>query len=72
MIDKIATLLKKGCNIVVHCHAGIGRTGLTICCLAKKYLLVSNDNLIPWIRNSVRGAVQVTYIIYFILTYLDS
>lgn len=56
LLQRIADLLAHGLNIVLHCHAGIGRTGLTICCLAKQCGFVGD--LISWIRKQVRGAVQ--------------
>jgi hypothetical protein len=61
LVDRVHNLLKKGCNVYVHCHAGIGRTGLLICCLAKRYTPanIQKDQVIPWIRSIVRGAVQV-------------
>jgi len=60
LVDRIYALLIKGCNIVVHCHAGIGRTGLTICCFAKRYMkeTLGQNDPITWMRSLVRGAVQ--------------
>jgi len=60
LVDRIYALLTKGCNIVVHCHAGIGRTGLTICCFAKRYMkeTLGDQDPITWMRGLVRGAVQ--------------
>jgi protein-tyrosine phosphatase len=33
LIQKIVSLLEKGLNVIIHCHAGLGRTGLVASCL---------------------------------------
>jgi len=38
LIDKIEDFLQKGCNVYIHCHAGIGRAGLVLSCWAKRFL----------------------------------
>jgi len=58
MLSRVHTLLKKGCNIAVQCHAGIGRTGLTIACLAKKFFGKEDSEVIAWVREYIIGAVQ--------------
>jgi len=60
LVNDIEKHLQDGRNVVLHCHAGIGRTGLTICCLAKRFLGMGSDESIGWIRNLVPGAVQTT------------
>jgi protein-tyrosine phosphatase len=45
-----------GHNIVIHCHAGIGRTGLFAACLAKAALGLSGEEAIGWIKNYIPGA----------------
>lgn len=32
-IDSLYKLLQDGCNVAIHCRAGIGRTGMTSSCL---------------------------------------
>jgi len=56
LLARIEVLLNKGCNVVIHCHAGIGRTGIAIACLAKKYF--NKQDVIGWVRSLIRGAVQ--------------
>lgn len=47
-----------GRNIAVHCHAGIGRTGLFAACLARQVLGLSGEEAIRWVRQYIRGAVE--------------
>eukprot|EP01124_Arcella_intermedia_P030183 TRINITY_DN6542_c0_g1_i1.p1 TRINITY_DN6542_c0_g1~~TRINITY_DN6542_c0_g1_i1.p1 ORF type:complete len:266 (-),score=15.60 TRINITY_DN6542_c0_g1_i1:25-822(-) len=57
-LELIHSKLISGERIYVHCHAGIGRTGLLAACIAKKYCGMSSQEAIEWIRNEVPGALQ--------------
>lgn len=47
-----------GKNLVVHCHAGVGRTGLVMACLAKEILRLSSDQAIQFVRRYIPGALE--------------
>jgi len=68
-LNRVYVLLKKGCNIAVQCHAGIGRTGLAIGCLGKKFFGKEVGEAVSWVRDSIRGALQtkeqIDYVTHF-------
>ena len=49
---------KSGQIVVIHCHAGIGRTGMFAACLAKAVLGLSGEEAVAWVRQFVPEAVQ--------------
>jgi protein-tyrosine phosphatase len=57
-VQEVAAQLKSGKGVVVHCHAGIGRTGMLAACLAKLEMGYSSDEAILWVRESIPGAVE--------------
>jgi protein-tyrosine phosphatase len=63
--------IRSGKNLVVHCHAGMGRTGLFLACMAMRGLQLSADEAIHWIRKSVPGAIETPDQIRFVMDYGD-
>jgi protein-tyrosine phosphatase len=57
-IDETLRLAKEGNNIDIHCHAGLGRTGLFVACLAIRQLKLNADDAIEWIRDLVPGSIE--------------
>ena len=57
-LDEAISAAKSGKNIVVHCLAGIGRTGIFLACLAKEHLGMEGQDAISWVRESVTGAME--------------
>lgn len=68
-LEKVKTLLQAGKNVVVHCHAGIGRTGIFLACLAQDLLHLSGKESIAWVRTYIPSAVETEYQRQFVLTY---
>jgi protein-tyrosine phosphatase len=58
-VEKTLQHISEGNNTVIHCYAGIGRTGTFAACLAKRVLGLSGDESIQWVRNFIPGAVEV-------------
>lgn len=60
-LDKVATLLREGKNVAIHCHAGVGRTGIFAACLAQDLLGLSPEAAITWVRRFIPFAVETQF-----------
>lgn len=58
VVDQVLKKAKKGENIAIHCHAGIGRTGLFAACMARSVFGYSAEGARIWLRQWVDGAVE--------------
>ena len=60
---------KRGRNIAVHCHAGIGRTGMFLACLARELWDWEADEAIAWVRTFIKNAVESDFQVKFVEEY---
>jgi protein-tyrosine phosphatase len=63
--------MRAGKNLVVHCQAGMGRTGLFLACLAQRALQLSAEAAIAWVRSYIPGAIETPVQLRFVLKYGD-
>lgn len=47
-----------GKTLVIHCHAGLGRTGIFASCLAKVVFDMSGEEAVAWVRQYIPHAVE--------------
>jgi protein-tyrosine phosphatase len=57
-IPAALTAAKSGRTMVIHCHAGIGRTGMFAACLAKVVFDISGKEAVRWVRQFIPDAVE--------------
>ena len=57
-IKKTVEHAQAGQNILIHCHAGLGRTGLFVAYLAKRVLGLSSEEAIHWTRKYIPHALE--------------
>jgi protein-tyrosine phosphatase len=57
-VKRVTELARAGRNIAIHCHAGVGRTGLFAAFLARQVLGLSGEEAIRWTRRYIPGAVE--------------
>jgi hypothetical protein len=58
LVTAISQRAQAGHHVVIHCYAGIGRTGLVLAARAKSLLGLSGDAAITWVRGSIPRAVE--------------
>jgi protein-tyrosine phosphatase len=61
--------IRSGKNLAVHCHAGLGRTGLFLACLAQRDMQMGAGKSIDWVRSFVPGALESPKQVLFALDY---
>ena len=59
--------LQNGGNVAIHCHAGIGRTGIFVALLASQLLDLDGDQAVAWVRQTVPYAIDTQHQKSFVL-----
>ena len=50
VVDQVASYLRAGANVAVHCNAGVGRTGVMTCCIVRDLLKFPADEAISYVK----------------------
>ena len=58
-IQKVLAHSCSGGGVAIHCHAGVGRTGMFAAGLAKLGMDYSSEDAINLVRESIPGAIEV-------------
>jgi ADP-ribosyl-[dinitrogen reductase] hydrolase len=66
-LDQALAAAQAGKHIAVHCHGGIGRTGLFLATLATRALGLPGEQALAWVRGYVPGAVETAQQVEFVL-----
>jgi predicted protein tyrosine phosphatase len=61
LVSAVIQHAQSGGHIVIHCYAGIGRTGLVLAAMAKRLLGMSGDSAIAWVRRYIPRAVETPW-----------
>ncbi len=56
-------------TIAIHCHAGLGRTGILAACLAKAVFGLDGQEAFAWVRQHVPDAVETSQQLQFIIDF---
>lgn len=68
-VQQVLALARAGENIVIHCHAGIGRTGMFAAVLARELWGWDGAQATAWIRRFIPSAVETDFQMKFVEDY---
>ena len=58
LVAAIIDHAQSGGHTVIHCYAGLGRTGLILAAIAKRLLGLSGEEAIAWVRRYIPRAIE--------------
>ena len=71
LIDSLTGELVRGEAVCVHCYAGVGRTGLVLCCLVGRYCRLDAGEAVRRVRRA-RAALETAEQELFVQRFLET
>ena len=71
MLEEALARVMAGHHLVIHCYAGIGRTGMFAALLAQMALDCPPEDSIAWVRDYVNGAIETTEQHQYVLNFYN-
>lgn len=68
-IQQVILLAKQGETIALHCHAGVGRTGMFAACLARELWGWDGKPATAWVRQFIPNAIDTDFQVKFVEEY---
>ncbi|MDD2238039.1 MAG: dual specificity protein phosphatase family protein, partial [Kiritimatiellae bacterium] len=50
VVDNVSGYLRAGAHVAVHCNAGVGRSGVMVCCIVRDITKMSAKDAIAYVR----------------------
>ena len=57
-VDAAVQYARAGANVIVHCNAGIGRTGMFLAAFRKRAEGCTGEEALTWIREPIPNAAE--------------
>jgi len=70
-LQAAVSAVEKGENLVVHCHAGVGRTGMFTAMMAHELLGTNANESIAWVRRYIPYAIDTDYQKRFVREHIE-